>query len=83
MAGGAASRDCSNPEDQDWTPVYHPIVRVHPETGRKSLYFDPGKIVDFVGIDRTEADELIAELKDRDDRRPTPSTTTNGKRATS
>jgi taurine dioxygenase len=54
-----------NPEDQDWTPVYHPIVRVHPETGRKALYFDPGKIVDFVGTDRSEADELIAELKDR------------------
>jgi taurine dioxygenase len=38
---------------------------VHPETGRKSLYFDPGKIVDFVGIERSEADELIAELTDR------------------
>jgi alpha-ketoglutarate-dependent taurine dioxygenase len=54
-----------NPEDQDWTPVRHPIVRVHPETGRKSLYFDPGKIVDFEGIEREEADELIAELKER------------------
>jgi putative 2-oxoglutarate oxygenase len=54
-----------NPEDQDWTPVYHPIIRVHPETGRKSLYFDPGKIVDFVGIERAEGDALIAELKER------------------
>jgi len=51
-----------NPEDQDWTPVYHPIFRVHPETRRKSLYFDPGKIVDFVGIDREESDDIIAEL---------------------
>src|SRR6266478_3447130 len=33
-----------NAEDQEWTPVHHPIVRIHPETGRKSLYFDPGKI---------------------------------------
>jgi taurine dioxygenase len=54
-----------NPEDQDWTPVYHPIIRVHPETRRKSLYFDPGKIVDFVGIERAEGDELIAELRQR------------------
>jgi len=54
-----------NPEDQDWTPVYHPIVRAHPETGRKSLYFDPGKIVSFVGVEDREGDELIAELKER------------------
>jgi taurine dioxygenase len=54
-----------NPEDQDWKPVLHPIVRTHPETGRKSLYFDPGKIVDFVGWDRAESDPVIAELKDR------------------
>ena len=51
-----------NPEDQEWTPVYHPIIRTHPETGRKSLYFDPGKIVDFVGIERDEGDDIIAEL---------------------
>jgi taurine dioxygenase len=54
-----------NPEDQDWTPVYHPIVRIHPETERKSLYFDPGKIVGFVGVEGREGDELIAELKER------------------
>ncbi len=39
-----------------------PIVRTHPETGRKSLYFDPGKIVDIVGCGRSESDTLIAEL---------------------
>ena len=43
--------------------VFHPIIRTHPETGRKSLYFDPGKIVDIVGCDRAESDALIAELK--------------------
>jgi putative 2-oxoglutarate oxygenase len=52
-----------NKEDQDWTPVFHPIIRSHPETSRKSLYFDPGKIVDIVGCDRAESDALIAELK--------------------
>src|SRR5215468_1747008 len=50
-------------EDQDWKPVLHPIVRTHPETGRKSLYFDPGKIVDIIGCERSESDALIAELK--------------------
>src|SRR4051812_16189679 len=52
-----------NPEDQDWTPVYHPIRRTHPETGRKALYFDPGKIVSIVGAEDRESDQLIADLK--------------------
>ena len=43
--------------------MLHPIIRTHPETGRKSLYFDPGKIVDIVNADRNESDALIAELK--------------------
>jgi taurine dioxygenase len=50
-------------EDQDWRPVFHPIIRTHPETGRKSLYFDPGKIVDIVGCEREESNALIAELR--------------------
>jgi putative 2-oxoglutarate oxygenase len=49
--------------DQDWKPVFHPIIRTHPETGRKSLYFDPGKIVDILACNRAENDALIAELK--------------------
>jgi taurine dioxygenase len=52
-----------NPEDQDWTPVYHQILRTHPETGRKALYFDPGKIVSIVGADEAESDQLIDDLK--------------------
>jgi alpha-ketoglutarate-dependent taurine dioxygenase len=62
--GGKRGRSALlNPEDQDWTPVTHPIIRTHPETGRKSLYFDPGKIVRIVGADERESDQLIADLK--------------------
>jgi taurine dioxygenase len=48
--------------DRDWTPVFHPIIRVHPETGRKGLYFDPGKILRIEGLEARESDELIEEL---------------------
>ena len=62
--GGKKGRSALlNPEDQDWTPVYHPIIRTHPETGRKSLYFDPGKIVRIEGADDQESEQLIADLK--------------------
>lgn len=42
--------------------MFHPIIRTHPETGRKSLYFDPGKIVSIVGAQAEESDALVEEL---------------------
>src|SRR5271156_4297102 len=63
--GRRKSQALLNQEDRDWQPVFHPIIRTHPETGRKALYFDPGKICYLVGIDDAEGDALIAELKER------------------
>jgi taurine dioxygenase len=54
-----------NAEDRDWTPVFHPIVRTHPETGRPGLYFDPGKILFIEGFPARESDALIEELTER------------------
>jgi taurine dioxygenase len=63
--GRRKSQALLNEEDRDWKPVFHPIVRTHPETGRKALYFDPGKIVSIEGIEETEANDLIEELTGR------------------
>jgi taurine dioxygenase len=52
-----------NPEDRDWKPVWHPIIRTHPETGRRSLYYDPGKIVAIEGMPPAASDALIDELE--------------------
>lgn len=51
-----------NPEDRDLPPAMHKIIRTHPETGRKALYFDPGKIVFIEGADAAENETLIEEL---------------------
>ncbi len=51
-----------NPEDRDKKPALHRIVCTHPETGRKGLYFDPGKILRIEGLDEAASDALIDEL---------------------
>jgi taurine dioxygenase len=60
--GRKKHRELLNEEDRDWQPVFHPIIRTHPETGRKALYFDPGKIESIVGVLPQESDDLIDEL---------------------
>ena len=51
-----------NPEDRDRAPALHPIIRTHGETGRQSMYFDPGKILYIQGAEQAESDDLISEL---------------------
>ena len=54
-----------NPEDRDRPPAFHKILRRHPDTGRVSLYFDPGKILYLEGMAAADSDALIEELTDR------------------
>jgi taurine dioxygenase len=54
--------DLLDPEDQARPPAIHDMVRVHPETGRKSLYVNPTHVIGIVGMEADEADKLLAEL---------------------
>jgi taurine dioxygenase len=42
--------------------VLHPIVRTHPESGRKAIYVNPIRIEGILGLDHKEALPLLAEL---------------------
>jgi taurine dioxygenase len=42
--------------------VLHPVVRTHPESGRKAIYINPIRIEGIVGLDHKEALPLLAEL---------------------
>ena len=43
-------------------PVWQPLVRIHPVTGRKSLYISPIYNDEIEGIPQAEARRIIAEL---------------------
>jgi taurine dioxygenase len=42
--------------------VIHPLVRTHPESGRKALYLNPIRIDEIVGMEDSEALLLLNEL---------------------
>jgi alpha-ketoglutarate-dependent taurine dioxygenase len=62
--GGRARKgnELLEPEDRDLPPAVHPIVRVHEETGRKSLYANPTHILRIQGLSDAASDALIQEL---------------------
>lgn len=47
---------------KDLPPVVQPMVRVHPETGRKALYISEGVISGILGMTREEGEGLLKFL---------------------
>ena len=43
-------------------PGIHPLVRTHPETGRKALFLNPVRMESIVGMEDKEALALIDDL---------------------
>ncbi len=46
-------------------PVVHPLVRTNPENGQKSIYFNPNKTENIVGMSPEESQELLDDLLQR------------------
>ncbi len=68
VAGRRKAVGTSKPEDkakhEQQPDAIHPVVRVHPYTGRKYLFVNKGECVRINGMDEAEGQALIHDLAD-------------------
>jgi taurine dioxygenase len=58
----ATLREQTDETDETLSNARHPLVRVHPDSGRQSLYLSRLMTRNIVGMDRAESDALLEEL---------------------
>jgi taurine dioxygenase len=58
----ATSRDGTDEDDPDMPSAIHDLVKVHPGSGRKSIYLSRLMTRSIVGLPRAESDALLDEL---------------------
>jgi taurine dioxygenase len=58
----ATLRTQTNEYDDNLSTAEHPLVRVHPDTGRKSLYLSQLMTRNIVGLERAASEDLLAQL---------------------
>ncbi|MCJ1335307.1 hypothetical protein MMC09_000575 [Bachmanniomyces sp. S44760] len=58
------SRALNRPLRREPIVTEHPLVRTHPVTGWKSLFFNPGFVKAIVGIPKVESDAIIRFLNE-------------------
>lgn len=56
--------DFGSVEYPEFPDVAHPLVWVHPVSGRKSLCLSPVQLIDMVGMSREEGDPILEALVD-------------------
>ncbi|MDH4386206.1 MAG: TauD/TfdA family dioxygenase [Caulobacter sp.] len=48
--------------NQTYPMVEHPVIRTHPETGKRAIYVNAGFTQHIVGMDKPESERLLAHL---------------------
>ncbi|KIW63686.1 hypothetical protein PV04_08669 [Phialophora macrospora] len=60
----AGSRATGRPVRREPVTTEHPLVRVNPVTGWKSVFFNPGFVTKIVGVPKAESDAIIRYLNE-------------------
>jgi sulfonate dioxygenase len=58
------SRELGRPVRREAVVTEHPLIRTHPVTGWKYLFYNPGFVTKIVGVPKMESD-AIKELLDK------------------